>query len=105
MLRNAITSVNPKFLYDPDFGSGGFLSQYIDRVGDRSGILSQANMRPGDVVPFPMSPMAVVIKKANQAFSFSRKAQEDVALNETERRALIKTRIGQGDFRTRLLSY
>lgn len=100
-LKNATTAVEQYSVYDPTFGSGGLLSQ----LGDVGPPLSPANERLSDVVPFSMSQMAAAIKQANQIIRFPRKAQEDVALNETERRALIKARIGQAAYRTQLLSY
>jgi putative restriction endonuclease len=84
-------AVEQPHLHDPVCGTGGFLIHAIEILGDAC--------TPS------VSPLSASIQRANQMFGTLRDAREDVAVTETERRALNKVRIGQGTYRTQLFSF
>jgi hypothetical protein len=77
-------------IFDPSCGSGGLLI-HAPKILD-------ATYSPSS------SPLSVAIQKSHQSFGTSPAVRDDVALTDTERRALIKVRIGQGTYRTQLFS-
>lgn len=76
-------------LYDPACGSGGFLVSALEMLGAESAR--------------SMLSLNESIRHANHELKASH-VRDDVAVTETERRALLKVRIGQGNYRLQLLS-